>query len=199
MIPEWNEKSFLYRAPSQVLSSRLKKFFVRGLSSISQRSGKANRMQFRGMVLATAVMAIEQYKGRGRFVFQSFIPIMSNIIPLPFESTLSSSYADASELAQAMQRLERHLAHVINIRVTGRLSFNPCSFDVVLTFLVGLLESWPLPSGAEQFQMRELMDCLVEHMLLAEDRLPDHDDLITIWNLPSVLGRITSLTCRILV
>ena len=35
---------------------------------------------------------------------------------------------------------------------------------------------------------------LVEHMLLAEDRLPDHDDLITIWNLPSVLGRITSLT-----
>ena len=31
-------------------------------------------------------------------------------------------------------------------------------------------------------------------MLLAEDRLPDHDDLITIRNLPSVLGRITSLT-----
>ena len=25
---------------------------------------------------------------------------------------------------------------------------------------VGLLESWPLPSGAEQFQMRELMDRL---------------------------------------
>ena len=44
---------------------------------------------------------------------------MSNIIPLPFESSLSSSYADASELAQAMQRLERHLAHVINIRVTS--------------------------------------------------------------------------------
>ena len=31
-------------------------------------------------------------------------------------------------------------------------------------------------------------------MLLAEDRLPDHDDLITIRNLPSVLGWITSLT-----
>ena len=31
-------------------------------------------------------------------------------------------------------------------------------------------------------------------MLLAEDRLPDQDDLITIRNLPSVLGRITSLT-----
>ena len=31
-------------------------------------------------------------------------------------------------------------------------------------------------------------------MLLAEDRLPDHDDLITIWNLPSVLRQITSLT-----
>ena len=31
-------------------------------------------------------------------------------------------------------------------------------------------------------------------MLLAEDRLPNHNDLITIRNLPSVLGRITSLT-----
>ena len=31
-------------------------------------------------------------------------------------------------------------------------------------------------------------------MLLAEDRIPDHDDLITIRNLPSVLGRITMLT-----
>ena len=30
----------------------------------------------------------------------------------------------------------------------------------MLTPLVGLLESWPLPSGAEQFQMRELMDRL---------------------------------------
>ena len=29
---------------------------------------------------------------------------------------------------------------------------------------------------------------LVERMLLAEDRLLDHNDLITIWNLPSVLG-----------
>ena len=35
---------------------------------------------------------------------------------------------------------------------------------------------------------------LVERMLLAEDQLPDHDDLITIRNLPSVLGRITLLT-----
>ena len=40
---------------------------------------------------------------------------MLNIIPLPFESTLSSSYADASELAQAMQHLKHHLAHVVNI------------------------------------------------------------------------------------
>ena len=31
-------------------------------------------------------------------------------------------------------------------------------------------------------------------MLLAEDWLPDHNDLITIRNLPSILGRITSLT-----
>ena len=31
-------------------------------------------------------------------------------------------------------------------------------------------------------------------MLLAEDQLPNHDDLVTIWNLPSVLGQIASLT-----
>ena len=31
-------------------------------------------------------------------------------------------------------------------------------------------------------------------MRLAEDRLPDHDDLITIRNLPLILGQITSLT-----
>ena len=30
----------------------------------------------------------------------------------------------------------------------------------MLTLVVGLLELWPLPSGAEQFQMRELMDRL---------------------------------------
>ena len=35
---------------------------------------------------------------------------------------------------------------------------------------------------------------LVECMLLAEDWLPDCDDLITIRNLPSVLRRITLLT-----
>ena len=35
---------------------------------------------------------------------------------------------------------------------------------------------------------------LVKHMLLAEHRLPNHDDLITIQNLPSVLRQITSLT-----
>ena len=35
---------------------------------------------------------------------------------------------------------------------------------------------------------------VVERMLLAEDRLPDHDDLVIIWNLPSTLGWITSLT-----
>ena len=37
---------------------------------------------------------------------------------------------------------------------------------------------------------------LVECMLLAKDRLPDHDDLLTIQNLPLVLGRITLLTKR---
>ena len=82
-------------------------------------------MQFRGVVLVTAGMAFEQYKGRGCLVFQSFIPIMLNIIPLPFESSLSASYADVSELAQAMQRLERHLAHVVNIRVTSKWFRHP--------------------------------------------------------------------------
>ena len=71
------------------------------------------------MVLAMGGMAFEQYKSRQLFVFEFPIPAMSNIIPLPFESSLSSSYADTSELAQAMQCLERHLAHVINIRVTS--------------------------------------------------------------------------------
>ena len=65
---------------------------------------------------------------------------MLNIIPLPFESALSSSYANASELAQAMQRLERHLAHVLNIQVTSEF---PCyCFYGVLTFfcrLVGIM------------------------------------------------------------
>ena len=34
---------------------------------------------------------------------------------------------------------------------------------------------------------------LVERMLLAKDWLPDHDDLVTIQNLPSVLGCIALL------
>ena len=46
--------------------------------------------------------------------------LMSNIIPLPFESTLSTSYTDASELVQAMQHLEDHLAHILNIWVTSK-------------------------------------------------------------------------------
>ena len=86
--------------------------------------------------------------------------IMSNIIPLPFESTLSASYADASELAQAMQRLERHLVHVVIIRVTSKCPFSNLGRPADDCLLIGLLELWPLPSGAEQFQMWELMDCL---------------------------------------
>ena len=35
---------------------------------------------------------------------------------------------------------------------------------------------------------------VVECMLLAKDWLPDHDDLVIIWNLPSTLRRITMLT-----
>ena len=67
---------------------------------------------------------------------------MSNIIPLPFESALSSSYTDASELVQAMQHLEHHLAHVVNIRVTSK--FPCCYFYGILTFfrrLVGIMAS----------------------------------------------------------
>ena len=87
---------------------------------VSQRSGKANGRLSQSMALAMGGMAFEQYKSRQLFFFEFSIPTMSNIIPLPFESSLSSSYADASELAQAMQRLEHHLAHVINIRVTSK-------------------------------------------------------------------------------
>ena len=61
-----------------------------------------------------------------------------------------------------------------------------------------------IDGGYDQFQevwlqeLRALITraehTLVERMLLAEDRLPNHNDLITIWNLPLVLGRITLLT-----
>ena len=65
---------------------------------------------------------------------------MSNIIPLPFESALSSSYADASELAQAMQCLERHLAHVVNIRITSKGTSRLCgSFTDIFDRLVRIV------------------------------------------------------------
>ena len=61
-----------------------------------------------------------------------------------------------------------------------------------------------IDGGYDQFQevwlqeLRALITraehTLVKCMLLAEDRLPNHDDLITIRNLPMVLGWITSLT-----
>ena len=56
-----------------------------------------------------------------------------NIIPLPFESSLSVSYTDASELAQAMQHLEHHLAHIINIWVTSKCFFAQWVFGLGLT------------------------------------------------------------------
>ena len=58
-----------------------------------------------------------------------------------------------------MQHLERHLAHVVNIWVTSKFCLFLLLWHANLSF-VGLLESWPLLSGVEQFQMRELMDCL---------------------------------------
>ena len=67
------------------------------------------------------------------FCLQVLHSSMSNIIPLPFESALSSSYADASELAQSMQRLERHLAHVVNIRITSKFLYR--RFELVLMAL----------------------------------------------------------------
>ena len=61
-----------------------------------------------------------------------------------------------------------------------------------------------IDGGYDHFQevwLQELRALItrVEHtvvkcMLLAEDRLPNHDDLVIIWNLPSTLGQITSLT-----
>ena len=63
MIPEWSEKSFLCMVPSQFPSRQSKKFFVRAPSSISQRGGKANGIQFRSVVLATGSIVFGQYKG----------------------------------------------------------------------------------------------------------------------------------------
>ena len=64
-----------------------------------------------------------------------FHPAMSNIIPLPFESLLSLSYADASEFAQAMQHLECHLVHVVNIWVTSKLFDYQLFFGGMLTLV----------------------------------------------------------------
>ena len=91
---------------SQVPSKKVKKVFVRVPSSISQHGGKANRMPFQSMGL---VMSGESIK-TGDLQCQVLHSIMANIIPLPFETTLS-----ASELVQVMQHLEHHLAHVVNI------------------------------------------------------------------------------------
>ena len=105
------------------MSRQLKKFFVRAPSSISQRGGKADGIQFQSVVLAMGGETLEWYNDSRLFRLQVLHLNMSNIIPLLFESSLSSSYANVSELAQAMQRLERHLAHVVNIRVTSKFSF----------------------------------------------------------------------------
>ena len=53
MIPEWSEESFLYRVPSLFPSRWVKKVFVRVPSLISQRGGKANRIPFQSVFLAT--------------------------------------------------------------------------------------------------------------------------------------------------
>ena len=105
---------------------------------------------------------------------------MLNIIPLPFESLLSSSYADASELAQAMQCLEHHLAHVVNIWVTSKFPVSHCFLCADHSF-VGLLESWPLPSGAEQFQMRELMDHLMLENQVIEGMMGNFNNMLIRW------------------
>ena len=98
------------------------------------------------------------------FCLQALHSVMSNIIPLPFESTLSASYTDASELAQAMQHLERHLAHILNIRVTSKcLLYSDHDLKLTNTF-VGLLEAWPVPSGVENIQMQELIGFALPRM-----------------------------------
>ena len=129
MIPEWSEKSYLYMALSPFPSRQLKKFFVRGPSLISQRSGKTNRILFQSMVLAKCgITAAATYK----WTTCGMVTFMLNIIPLPFESSLSASYTDASELVQAMQRLEHHLAHVVNIWVMCKW-FDSLQLAFVLT------------------------------------------------------------------
>ena len=83
--------------------------------------------------MARSRATIERYKGE-RLVARVLHSTMSNIIPLPFESTLTASYADASELAQAMQRLEHHLAHVVNICVTGKWASMGVWFHADISF-----------------------------------------------------------------
>ena len=82
----------------------MKKGFCKG-AEFDFCGGKANRILFQSMDLAMSDVAIEQYKGQYLHC-QALHSTMSNIIPLPFKSSLSASYADASELAQAMQCLE---------------------------------------------------------------------------------------------
>ena len=118
-------------------------------SSTCQRGGKANRIRFRSVVLATVGTA-SGIKA-DHLVFQFFILIMSNIIPLPFESTLSVSYADASELVQAMQHLEHHLVHIINIWITSKcfcISGLPSEADNCFCRFVGVLAC---PFGGREF------------------------------------------------
>ena len=80
------------------------------------------------------------------------------------------------------------------------------NIDGRLTTLVDNLQRLEnaIDGGYDQFQEIRLQELralitraehtLVERMLLAEDRLPNHNDLIAIQNLPSVLGQITLLT-----
>ena len=135
-----------------------KKFFVRVPSSISQCGGKTNRTLFWSMAIAMDDGAVDGIKVVDvcQWILHSN---MSNIIPLPFKTTLSTSYTDVSELAQVMQCLEHHLAHVVNIRITSKCNWH--LYEHLLTPpLTGLLELWPVPLSVENFQMWELMGCL---------------------------------------
>ena len=105
--------------------------------------------------------------------------------PTPIITSLNTFTRDVDHFAAALYNIDGRLTTLIDNlqRLENAIDGGYDRFQEVW-----LQELQALITRAEH--------TLVECMLLAENQLPNHDDLITIRNLPSVLGRITSLTER---
>ena len=103
--------------------------------------------------------------------------------PTPIITSLNAFTRDVDHFAAALYNIDGRLTTLVNNlqRLENAIDGGYDRFQEIW-----LQELRALITRAEH--------TLVECMLLAEDRLPDHNDLITIRNLPSVLGWITSLT-----